>query len=178
MIGAVAAIAAGMGTIASGGEVVVNVFDFDFSTAPKGETPEDAVVNSGDSVTWVWQAGEIGLHSVKSIVGSTEVYFEPATGDDGHEFTHVFKKVGTHSYYCDVHGVDKGDGTFLGMGGFVTVICKADCNKDGKLNINDFICFQGAWKRREAYGDFDGSGTYTINDFIAFQQAFARGCQF
>ena len=24
--------------------------------------------------------------------------------------------------------------------------CRPDCNTDGKLNINDFICFQAAWR--------------------------------
>lgn len=49
--------------------------------------------------------------------------------------------------------------------------CRADCTGDGEWDINDFVCFQRAWRAKEAFGDFDGSGTFTVNDFVAFQAA-------
>src|SRR5690242_16761985 len=52
--------------------------------------------------------------------------------------------------------------------------CRPDCNGDGKLDINDFICFQAKWKSHDPYGDYDGSGTYTVNDFIRFQADFTK----
>jgi hypothetical protein len=54
--------------------------------------------------------------------------------------------------------------------------CRPDCNKDGRLNINDFICFQREWRAKSAYGDFNSDGRWNINDFIAFQAAFRVGC--
>jgi hypothetical protein len=65
--------------------------------------------------------------------------------------------------------------------GFVVTLdepgeCRPDCTGDGVLNINDFLCFQGAWRGRTAYGDFNGDGVWNINDFLAFQTEFKRGC--
>lgn len=54
--------------------------------------------------------------------------------------------------------------------------CRPDCNDDGRLNINDFICFKGEFDHRTPYADYNGDGKWNINDFIAFQADFKRGC--
>src|SRR5262249_10330029 len=54
--------------------------------------------------------------------------------------------------------------------------CRPDCTRDGKLTVNDFICFQSEWRKKTAYGDFNADGKWDINDFLAFQSAFRQGC--
>ena len=54
--------------------------------------------------------------------------------------------------------------------------CRPDCNHDGVLNINDFICFQAEWRKKTAYGDYNGDGKWNVNDFIAFQASWRKGC--
>jgi hypothetical protein len=55
--------------------------------------------------------------------------------------------------------------------------CYADCDMTGTLNVNDFICFQGAFAAGNmALADCDETGTLNVNDFICFQSAFAAGC--
>ena len=67
--------------------------------------------------------------------------------------------------------------------GLAELRCELSCypNCDGStlapiLNVNDYICFQGEWRKRSAYGDYNGDGVWTINDFIAFQADFRKGC--
>ena len=55
--------------------------------------------------------------------------------------------------------------------------CSPDCNDDGRLNINDFICFQAKWKAKDFYADYKLDGTFNINDFIAFQTDWRKGCE-
>jgi hypothetical protein len=54
--------------------------------------------------------------------------------------------------------------------------CYADCDKDGTLTIDDFICFQTMFAIADPYADCDQDGTLTIDDFICFQTMFAVGC--
>ncbi len=57
--------------------------------------------------------------------------------------------------------------------------CAADCTGDGTLDVFDFLCFQDAFARGDAYADFDvttGHGTLDIFDFLAFQDEFVSGC--
>ncbi len=56
------------------------------------------------------------------------------------------------------------------------VICLPDCNADGQLNVNDFICFQTMFALGDAYADCDGNGLRNVNDYICFQTRFALGC--
>jgi len=51
-----------------------------------------------------------------------------------------------------------------------------DCDEDGQLNINDFICFQTLYSLGDLAADCDGSGTLNIDDFICFQTSFSFGC--
>jgi hypothetical protein len=56
--------------------------------------------------------------------------------------------------------------------------CYADCDDDGVLSINDFICFQTFFALGDSYADCDGDGALSIDDFICFQTFFAIGCDF
>jgi hypothetical protein len=54
--------------------------------------------------------------------------------------------------------------------------CYPDCDGDGVLTIDDFICFQTFFAIADPYADCDGDGVLTIDDFICFQTFFAIGC--
>ncbi len=54
--------------------------------------------------------------------------------------------------------------------------CSPDCQADGELNIDDFICFQTLFAFGESWADCDGDGQLLIDDFICFQTAYAIGC--
>ncbi len=54
--------------------------------------------------------------------------------------------------------------------------CIPDCDESGKLDINDFICFQTFFALGDPKADCDASGGLDIDDFICFQTNFAIGC--
>ncbi len=54
--------------------------------------------------------------------------------------------------------------------------CPPDCDENGELNIDDFICFQTLFAIGDAKADCDQSGRLNIDDFICFQTAYAIGC--
>jgi hypothetical protein len=54
--------------------------------------------------------------------------------------------------------------------------CYPDCDGDGVLTIDDFICFQTFFALGDPYADCDGDGVLSIDDFICFQTFFAIGC--
>jgi trimeric autotransporter adhesin len=54
--------------------------------------------------------------------------------------------------------------------------CPADCDADGVLSIDDFICFQTLFALGDPTADCDATGSLSIDDFICFQTAFAIGC--
>jgi hypothetical protein len=54
--------------------------------------------------------------------------------------------------------------------------CYADCDGNGSLAIDDFICFQTLFALGDPTADCDASGTLAIDDFICFQTFFAIGC--
>jgi hypothetical protein len=54
--------------------------------------------------------------------------------------------------------------------------CVADCDADGQLTIDDFICFQTFFALGDPSADCDADGQLTIDDFICFQTLFALGC--
>jgi hypothetical protein len=57
-----------------------------------------------------------------------------------------------------------------------TVGCYADCDGDGSLGMDDFLCFQSAFLAAEPYADCDGSGGLDFFDFLCFQNEFLAGC--
>ncbi len=54
--------------------------------------------------------------------------------------------------------------------------CYPDCDDDGALSIDDFICFQTFFALGDLYADCDEDGALSIDDFICFQTFFAIGC--
>jgi hypothetical protein len=54
--------------------------------------------------------------------------------------------------------------------------CKADCDADGALTIDDFICFQTHFALSSPAADCDLDASLTIDDFVCFQTLFAFGC--
>ncbi len=54
--------------------------------------------------------------------------------------------------------------------------CYPDCEGDGDLDIDDFICFQTFFALGDKYADCEGDGDLDIDDFICFQTFFAIGC--
>jgi FG-GAP-like repeat len=56
------------------------------------------------------------------------------------------------------------------------VACSPDCDADGSLTIDDFICFQTLFALGDPSADCDASGSLNIDDFICFQTLFALGC--
>ncbi len=73
----------------------------------------------GDTVEWVWDAG---IHSSTSAAGQDESWDSGNQSAPGGLFDYTFSVPGTYAYYCDIHGVDNGDGTVSGMSGMVTVM--------------------------------------------------------
>lgn len=99
--------------------ITIYVFDFDYSINRPGEGPvQDAVVNVGDTVRWLWLGD---FHTVTSCAGNPEV-FDSGIFDTGDTFEQTYNTVGTWWYYCVPHGVDLGDGTAIGMAGTITVV--------------------------------------------------------
>lgn len=54
--------------------------------------------------------------------------------------------------------------------------CPADCNKDGTLDILDFVCFVALFQAGDPAADCNDDGAFTILDFICFQALFMEGC--
>ena len=54
--------------------------------------------------------------------------------------------------------------------------CPGDCDGDGELTVNDFVCFQSRWQQGTGYGDCDGNGVLNVLDFVCFQGSFRQGC--
>ncbi len=55
-------------------------------------------------------------------------------------------------------------------------LCYADCDGDGALTIDDFICFQTEFALGSKQADCDEDGVLSIDDFICYQTFFAIGC--
>lgn len=98
--------------------VTVHVFDFEFSINPEGQPIQQPTISPGDTVHWVWDSG---IHTVTSIVGSTEV-FDTGNRVPSFTFDRTFNNPGVFTYYCRLHGFDMGNGTAIGMVGTVTVV--------------------------------------------------------
>lgn len=104
---------------ASADTVVVNAFNFDFSANPQGQAILDPTINVGDTIRWVVTGG---VHATQSLEGATgEVWISPNLSV-GQFFEHRFTTAGVYPYLCRLHARDNGDGTYLGMGGTITVV--------------------------------------------------------
>ncbi|MEQ9095032.1 MAG: GC-type dockerin domain-anchored protein [Phycisphaerales bacterium] len=54
--------------------------------------------------------------------------------------------------------------------------CLPDIDRDGALDLFDFLEFQRLFSAGDVRADFDGDGALTVFDFLAFQNAFQAGC--
>ncbi len=72
--------------------------------------------------------------------------------------------------------VTHGRGVYLGDVSGGGPPCYPDCDTNGALAIDDFICFQTLFAIGDPYADCDGDSALTIDDFICFQTFFALGC--
>lgn len=54
--------------------------------------------------------------------------------------------------------------------------CYPDCDQNGGLSIDDFICFQTLYALGDTRADCDASASLDIDDFICFQTSYAIGC--
>jgi len=54
--------------------------------------------------------------------------------------------------------------------------CQPDCDANGTLNIDDFICFQTLFAIVDPDADCDASGSLNIDDSICFRMLFVIGC--
>jgi plastocyanin len=74
-------------------------------------------IHAGDTVHWVWDASP---HSTTSVGGIAESW-NSGIHNAGFTFDHTFTNIGSFQYFCQIHGMDLGDGTASGMAGTVIV---------------------------------------------------------
>lgn len=99
--------------------ITVYVYDFDFSVNPPGGPVQDAVVNIGDTVRWLFLDSG---HSTTSVLQSPESWDSGYVGVVGTIYEHTFTHAGEWWYYCFPHGNPLPNGTASGMAGTVTVV--------------------------------------------------------
>src|SRR6266498_3557539 len=85
-------------------QVIVHVYDLDFSLNPKGEPVVDPVISVGDTVRWVWDEG---FHSTTSAAGQSLLWDSGNHLPEFH-FDFTFTQPGSFKYFCDFHGFDLG----------------------------------------------------------------------
>lgn len=81
-------------------------------------------------------------------------------------------------------GVNLGEYAGSGEGGLTDpssvaigpVVCYADCEDDGDLDIFDFLCFQGRYATGDAYADCEKDGDTDLFDYLCFLNTYASGC--
>lgn len=159
--------------------VTVNVYNFEFSTGPTSQAPVDAVIHVGDTIHWVWRSG---FHSVKSLQGEVEEFYS-GNFNSPHTFDWTYTHPGVHTYYCEVHGFDQGDGTAFGMVGTITVLpsalCDADFNADGLLDPDDLGDYINCYFSNPpcAKADFNHDGSVNPDDLGDYINAYFAGCR-
>ena len=94
----------------------LEVFDFDFGTAPSAHV--DPVIQVGDTVQWVWTSGT--PHSSTSAGGQLESW-NSGLHSQPFIFSQIFTHVGTFTYYCTAHGTNPSGTNVTGMSGRVFV---------------------------------------------------------
>lgn len=124
-----------------------------------------------------------GAHTIvgnlgASIVDTDGLAFCPADGflytinDANEQFYRVNPATGAATL---VGNTGSAFGVGFGMASSYT-ICLPDCERDGDLDIFDFLCFQGKFAAQDPYADFEGDGDWDVFDFLAYQGAYASGC--
>lgn len=173
---AVVGLAAGLVGVpghAHGDPTDVYVFDNAYSVNLPPGPIEDPEIEVGDTIRWLWV---FGLHDVVASAGQAESFQSPLQSSGF--FEHTFTNAGTFAYFCSIHGVDDGQGGFIGMGAYVHVTepCIADWLGNGEVDINDFFAFLDDFAAGDPRADLTGSGEVDINDFFLYLQEFEAGC--
>jgi plastocyanin len=114
---ALAFLAVRSGAAAAQQVFTVDVVNFDFIDPTSGQHIEPTI-HVGDTVHWVWVSG---VHSVTSVSGQPDP-FNSGDHAPGFTFDHTFASPGTYVYFCDIHGIDNGNGTASGMAAKVFVV--------------------------------------------------------
>jgi hypothetical protein len=77
---------------------------------------------------------------------------------------------------CDIAMGTSQDGNANGVPDECEGYCTADFNKDGSLNILDFVSLQVAFQAGDDSADINADGSLNILDFVIFQVLFKAGC--
>src|SRR5689334_7630460 len=77
--------------------ITVYVFDYDFSINLPGQPVEDAIVQPGDTVRWLFLDSG---HSTTSVPNIPEMWSSGYVGVVGTIYDHTFTTPGTWWYYC------------------------------------------------------------------------------
>ncbi len=126
----------------------------------------------GVSLAFIWTIDE-GTHYAKDYLASHGIAV-PANYD----LRYVYAISGdgrTFGGYARNTGTNKTEGFVAKLPG-ASGGCLPDCDESGKLDIDDFICFQTYFALGDPKADCDADGQLNINDFICFQTSFVLGC--
>lgn len=141
--------------------VTVHVVDFAFS-------PSTLTIQPGDTVHWVWDGD---MHSTTSVAGSKESW-DSGVHMTGFTFDHTFTQAGSFSYFCTIHGFDKGNGTAGGMSGVVTVSAATNATlKSITITPANPSIAVGASQQLTATGVFSDSSTQNLTGMVTWASA-------
>ena len=128
-----------------------------------GDGDVDFLAANANAAEAVWLNDGSGAFSLAQLIGDADPQtVSVALGDlDGDDDADAFT----------LNFDSSGDGVLFNVGG-----CSADVNKDGVLNLLDFVAFQNAWTGADPCADCNADGAFSILDFICYQNAFAAGC--
>jgi len=103
-------------------------------------------------------------------------FFQEAQGEASDGF--MWNPGGAFGFPDDLFHLQDGEGAPSAPNACIdaTLLCAADCDGSGSLDVLDFVCFQQAWQVQAPAGDCDGNGVYDVLDFICFQLLFQQGC--
>ncbi len=144
----------------------------DFGTmADEDNYPQNVCVNTGGNYLITYSNGLLSAWSVEGKrVGETKLIDAGTSFDSHFSISYANGKVWV---------ITEANGVWLGYEIPELIVgnaCYPDCDADGVLTIDDFICFQTFFALGDPYADCDGDSNLTIDDFICFQTFFAIGC--
>jgi plastocyanin len=129
-------------------------------------TPSAVTIQPGDTVRWVWDEG---IHSTTSVAGSAETW-DSGVHTPSFTFDHTFTTLGTFSYYCSVHGFDRGNGTAGGMSGTITVGAPAALQSIAVTPVDPSLVV-GATQQFTATGVFSDRSTRDLTGQVTWASA-------
>jgi len=127
-----------------------------------GEELVIGVTVLGDSPLFTWDKDTVALEDGGRVSGATTAALRvlpAAMGDQG--YYRIVASNGCASTDAIMH---------------VTVVCRADFDLNGLVQVQDLLAFLSVWFAHGAGADFDGDGTIAVTDIFAFQTAWFAGC--